>query len=1404
MLFYSNVFSLMDWEQEGINPCTGMYIRHIPIADISANNLLGPSITLAIRFNAFNATDYGFGTGWELNLTHIDSEQPSDETKPAITTLVLANGERYRLQTDASGSVSLKYKRTNTFQIFNDAKNVYTVVHKNGITETIENGRISTLRSANGKQIHFTWCTDNSLRITDDSGAQLLSTVIVTLRHHPHPKNSSASSNYKHHIITTARGIVTFICNQTGIPRLERVIQKSGTSSTLLCSIDYGYHNSSYLQIYSWRSYIDHQQDDLVNYTALPSPQGLDKSVPVVSSIIRTIISRIGQPKKTRTITFKYGEKNYLGYPDVTTWSDVTDNLEGLPDSFSYQTTEIVGDVVLPAITTTRTYNKFYLLTKHSPRGHDKSRTKDDNYAYKLVANTGIDAQSAVFMLPTNSDLVCTTQTGKGSRQTIFSTTWEYDDYANVTKNSMPSGLTEWQSYYAAEGETASDGTVLCPPSANGFIRYLKSTTLSSGASPDSTPKKKWQYTYSKTQDTHLVQINEEKFFLQQETPQTFSPVALKKTAYQYDNSGRPIAITSNMARITPLSTTPIYLSTTTRFSYIEDMSTGTATIKKETTGYDSSTIKKTESLTQKYVTADTISITDTDGLVSCFEYDIQGRVTKSTSAKGTKNEATSTATFKPAFNQVAIHNTSAQFTETTVSDNAGNTIETLRALSATQDGASQEYIFATFTYNDLDQLITKNELDYIRQSSPKTPPTPDITQTTIYEWNAYGEILSAQNPDGSKELYTYDAHSKDGYQTSIAITYYPGKSKTITYYNNNNQPCLQETYATLINKAPDTIQKFTYDHFMRQRTQTLSGRETFTYEYDAFDRVIVKNGTSSGRQTLVYASHSAAPLVVTLAVDDIVIGERTYDGLDREISSTINSVQTQYSYAGTAIFSRPSLVSITGGRQWKYEYNAALNQTTKKSILSSTSVPMAVLTFDYAPDSGLLQKETITQRGYTYFRTFLYDTFNHIKEESAFWDSDALGKYKTSITNSIRGKPIELSVKFNNNTTTISKKSVYSNKGFITDISYSLSDKSATNKILSFSRIHRSTSTGNITRIDNYARTIYNNFRLITQSIDYNSYNLKKSISYHLFSHPVFGCEMKYNRHHQLEISHYNFSARNAYQWSENYKYNDRGTLASWKRYGSTTYQNEYGNMVLQQSFTLDKLGNISAISSELQNGRCISSHHYENKFQLKKIQNSITSGHASTPQQVNFNYDAEGNTTSQTYQIQQEKFEEYYYYNGDKNMTSLVSNHNGALSHFYYYHDAEGRNIWTSLYNESASINSASIYVEGRRFIEQHREGRTGPTSFTLYHLVEGEILFITEVNSEGEEVRPCLNGPHGTPVVEGRQYITYQISHTDTRKFYHYYNFHIRGQNAYGLTFDLGASEYDANRGAFLPEK
>ncbi|MGE8357248.1 MAG: hypothetical protein ACN6N0_12740, partial [Microvirgula sp.] len=117
---------MIDWSNNGVEPCTGMYIQNIKLAHLSGNKLQGPELDLLIRFNQFQQNNYGFGVGWELNLSRIDEED-------GIRTLVLSDGSRYTML-ETGDTVTLQYKRTQYFTIRKNGTNNYTIINKSNIS----------------------------------------------------------------------------------------------------------------------------------------------------------------------------------------------------------------------------------------------------------------------------------------------------------------------------------------------------------------------------------------------------------------------------------------------------------------------------------------------------------------------------------------------------------------------------------------------------------------------------------------------------------------------------------------------------------------------------------------------------------------------------------------------------------------------------------------------------------------------------------------------------------------------------------------------------------------------------------------------------------------------------------------------------------------------------------------------------------------------------------------------------------------------------------------------------------------------------------------------------------------------------------------------------------------------
>lgn len=1386
----------MNWNLNGTSPDSGMYLLNIPLASIYANNLQGPDLDLTMRFNQFNANDYGFGTGWELNLARIDEDPNPDDALSPFRTLVLSDGSRYRIVTDGSGNTILKYKKTNTFTFTQETDGSYRIINKNGRIETLLAGKTTCITAPNQKNLYIKWNDDNTFKISDDKGITLLSTSMTQIY------------NSRVHTLTSSRG--NFSCVLLG-PQPYKLYAITAPDQSVLYSFGYLRHNTDYFLISNWKSLLDYYQECTIEYLKLPAPAGLASSISAVSAIFLTRTFFAAQPKQTVDIRYKYPNRNYLGYPDITTWINDADNLENLPGTYSYRVVEITGNKESPVKTTTRTYNKFYLLTKELPQENSSDRICFTTFHYHLNRQTGIDAQSPSFMLPTSSNIQSITGEGTNKTYTNFYTNFEYDSFSNLTKHQNVNGMAEWHVYYPAEGETTDEGIVLCPPDPNGFARFLKSTTRSSKATPDDLPKKTWEHTYEKADETGLVLNKEEQFFLKEKASSS-SAVALKKISYAHDNVGRITTISTSVARVKKQEDTavPVYLVTTTSFTYTDNASDNTVTVKKETVGYDNPSIKKTESIEQNYITGDITTSSDCNNIVTTFQYDYLGRTISSTHAKGHPNELTTNITFDALTNQTTTVKTSLPYAEINTFDGSGNLLSTVWRLqpdASSREGEQVSYEILRNEYNDLNQLTKETRFDYPSHKKTTKTAVPFSTNITIYRWNIYNEILSKSNTDHSQETYEYDKASKNKNQKSIAVTFTPGNAKTITYFNLTGQIAKQERYTSSKEKSPDHTETFTYDDFMRQNQYTQTEREDKSFLYDAFDRLITTIGSSSGKTVYSYAPHSSEALVSSISVGDLVIGKSKYDGLNRVISSSTQSIESQYDYTETSLFIRPNRITIAGGRIWEYEYNAALNQVTTEKILDTNKQQLALASFSYAASSGLLVQESIVRSDGTHTQNRTYNQFNQLTEETGSWEIEKLGKYKTKITPSVCGKPEEISVLFNNGTTTIRAKYKYDSNGKEKFIIFYLSNEELTDSIICLSHIHRSATTGNIVTIDNYAKFAHTDrYNMIKKKIIYGNYNLISGTQYFFYKQKILDSKMKYNKNSQLSDVSYAFQATNVHEWSEFYQYNDCGSLSTWKRTGNVVYHNEFNENVNCQHFKYNAINDITSIKSETAQKHTESVYTYNNSGLLEKI--SITEPGTSTNAQAYLRYDAEGNIVRNIYTKGSAVTEKTFSFKEANNVTQITCNGPGENLLYSYFYNASGKKIWVSGLKGGVSMDTATLYAGNCLRIEQQKEKQDGKSaqSYRIFHYVNDETAFTTEVHSNGLlEVRPCLNGPYRTPVVEGHikavlhdQVYNYRI---DTE--YSYYDFRIRGQNPYGMTFDLGSSFYHPGYYYKLPD-
>lgn len=1414
MLFYSNVFSLIDWSINGVNPCTLMYIQNIKLAHVFANDLQGPNFELYIRFNQFNNKDYGFGTGWELSLSRVDEE--NDTEGNVVKTLVLSDGSRYRIDKEDDTTVTLKYKKANTFKVLKE-NDQYTVVYKNGLMETIEDGQVVTITGANGKTLDITWAENGAFTMIDDDGIIALSAEVVE------PVAGTGEEKLQ---VKTSRGTFSYAMTRwdSELRQLDSVTVAEGESERVVYKVGYEIHNTNYLAITSFSAWLEYKTIAYISYGMLSTPTGFSGDALAVVST-RTYLN--GKPKNEiyQECTYGFTEGNYLGSGAVSKWNDSTDNLEGLPASTVFSSAETVGQndkATELARKTIWTYNKFYLLTTLDWEPKSAQRSKSECYDYTLALDNGIDAQCAYFMLPVKKTERVTVKPGNAAAQDIdWIYSFEYDDYANVTRQAGPDGLVENFLYY--DGGAGEDGS--CPPDPNGFVNYVKSRTIMPSQPDDGAKTKTWNYTYKLITGTDLVLVTQEAFSAQQAVNPVPSAVVLCKKDYSYEETdpafvGQLRSVISGKAVQEKDATgteTTRYLNTKTDFQDSMTTYKSKKTWKRiqTITGFDGQKISS--SLFLDGVTGDIVCVEDENGVTVDYTYDSLGRETGSVREASQDGEISETTIYSPAVNEKTITSSTNKFSEIYTYDGLGNIVK--EEISFMVGDGKKLLIrreMAATQYNNLGQQIKNTLYDYLLEERSGAILKKYVKEVSC-EWNIYDEIVKEIHADNSVDRYQYDMAVTDAFRRTLAVDHDPGSVRKTSFYDKYGLLVQRQTCSPVDAAHADITERFAYDKFLRMISSSETGRELVRYAYDDFDRKIMQAGLESGSQATEYAAHSMENLVARISIDGVVVGEKGHDGLGREISTTTAGVTTLYRYANSAVYTRPSSQSVEGGRYTEYEYDALFDKIISRKVrLDKRGASwMALREFTYDSVTGRLLSAKNTSQGresgqpyFEFSQQYTYNLFGVLTEESGGCTLPSRNTYSHAHTLTLRGLR-EGSVIKPAPSVTFSRFNGFNSRGQLTSARFLYN-----NTVLSSSVISRN-QYGDIGMIEHESYLYSNqppvgNLKPLIHKRYYHArYNTVSEVS---FSHQyvlgmssrkikkqdqILTCQFEYDVHHLLTRLKNKFSATSTFNWSERYRYTRLGQLQSWSRHGDMVFFDEYGNKMSGQKFVMDKMGNMQKLTAEIEGVSNESTYSYTNNFRLLRIDNKNAWAKLMVPKMINFTYSAEGQLVTKRYTIGETSMVDNYSYAGEDNviqvLQAIAPDDEEHLRNYFY--DAHG-NVARSLQTEKAGTLELLNYYAGNDIFFSANTADTSPenSGYTLYHRLEEEVVFITHIDAKGEiQVCPCLGLPNGNQIARGRPSLSYRYDRPYKGKhtFNVRYLFNISGQNAYGMSFDLAAN-------------
>jgi RHS repeat-associated protein len=1176
---HSNAFNFMSFILSQVDPRTGQYTCAISLPELKANNLCGPVVPLQLNFNPLNARDSGFGKGWNLQLSQFD---------PNKRVLSLYTGETFKVDL-GGGEPFIPEKKIDSFHFHDLGSSRYRVEHKSGLVEilAVQQGELALpvqMLSPQGHSVTFwydTFGTDPLLSsILNGDGTPLLSLKRTTneLQLKLHPGSAFEALFVMHIRDNETRSIVLptedqaswrfSYVQQSGLTCLEHVYTPTGGHETVT---------------YSGTPH------------AFPGLPITTRSLPRVKSHVRD--PGFDQPPIEMQYEYDKDGYNFLGNSSGQVWDDNgLDNLYKAPYDYQYTTNEQLWDALTDKAVreTKRVFNRFHLLVREETIQYSADPAKDDTVMLSEIEYY-IDPHADFKDQPNYCQLPKTvSRTWHNSRTTlprhVEVVTTTYDDWGNLLTQVNANGVTETSEWYKAEGQ---DG---CPADPQGFVRSLKSKTVTPATSRyGKAPTLQTRYRY--TEELGLAGQGPWLAIKDETLAQVINGQGqtLQLTAYKYINEpNNPLEHGRKLQDAVTLdgkTTTTGYKYSRTRYAR-----TGEAVLSadSELIGFDDTMEKPTRKLVtllHSLFNGEPLLTRDDNDVEIAYEYDLLGRVTKETVAPNSPDYKASrvyTYTLTNNVGQRAMQSAKdVKGVETiTYLDGHNRVIEETRrdadALGG-DAGAFREIYKAT--YNNREQMTSETIIDWERKK--------DVSLTNLFNYDDWGEQRSVIRPDGVEDHEITDPISR------TTTKWLEGMGKTVTTNNLFDKP----DSVKRINVDGQQISEhlYHYDGIGRTAEEYDAVGNWTTYEYDAFDRMTKTQLPDDNVVERVYAPHSSEDLPVKISVNDVVLGEQGFDGLDRMVTSITGGRESVYTFDPGQ--TQPRSVKRPSGVETGYVYRPELGEDPEQRIaLEST----AIYTYD-AENARLRTTEEVDESGKTHSLAREYFSTGEVKSESRRQTGEVTRVMFYEYTRQARLMSY-------------------------TDVL----EQTQTYEYDDFARLE-ATQLGN-TR-STFAYDALGQLKTI-ETID-GPQALKIDLEYDDFGREVLRKFDLGNQIKQTLSQTYDevdrLTQRTLMQVAEtlrdeSYSYDSRGRLVHYSCTGNQCPEDPYGKIIKSQDFGFDALDNLEFVETTFEGGRHTIYFEYTNEkdpCQLTGLTNELTPKDLQPdyPARIDFTYDPDGN---------------------------------------------------------------------------------------------------------------------------------------------------------------------------------
>lgn len=864
---HTQATNFMDFIKTGVDARTGQFTIAFQLPLLPANGLAGPSLSPTLSFNVLASTvDRGFGYGWALGFSEINLQQTS-------ASLQLSSGESFAIDiknTDFSpgNELLLLDNKLKSMVITCQSDTEVRIDHKSGQTEILTKQHnsakylLTELRSPEGRRMFVDW----SAFANDDFRLDKIRDETRTLLAVQSDGAEVVFQVPGHEARTLSLQLTNDMLGSVYLPGIDQPF-----------TVTYEAHPVS-------------DQLEILLPTELTSPLGASDSVrwgtgefghqlppsapfPELPRVIEwKHSSGTGDVELTRSYEW-VGALNFLGFGSEHPfdWQTGRDNLYAVQEDYNYEVIETLTDEQERTLsTTTRTWNRFHLLTSEvTRRGQCEIR---NTTTYGIETGKHWEDQPAWCQLP---HLRKTTFIDHSATnlQRSEETEYRYDTFGNVLFTRTPDGIEEHSEYYPAEGVEATEESDGCPASPLGLVRFLKKKTVKPALVEDGTyggaSETSTTYAYKALDSTiegglPFVVVQSER--VRDETHSR----DLETTTQTYITEKGP-----HYARVSEKVITLNGKATTTSYRYEltnDELSTHTTV-----TGFEGTDlVRATQSSSRSLITGQLTRERNQAGVLSRYEYDALGRVTKAVNADDSPYQTQMTSSYhvkdKVAIETAAEGENPVMIEQVLATgqrrrqwlDGEGRAV---RIELQDIDHAPDEFREIARTVFDAEgRTISETQQDWLR--APENPATVTaLTLTTTFEYDDWGQVRQTTSPDGVQTCNEHDpvALTLKAWQQNGSLQ----GPQTMTRHNAAGSPIKEQLYdseGTLIRTKEwvrDGLDRVT------QTTIKVPGQQdrVTSLRLDVYGRVLEQRLADDTVVNWTYALHSDANHPETIAV---------------------------------------------------------------------------------------------------------------------------------------------------------------------------------------------------------------------------------------------------------------------------------------------------------------------------------------------------------------------------------------------------------------------------------------------------------------------------------------------------------------------------------------------------------